>query len=159
MNYVQLLIYWQCFYAWLGLRYVNHVHYFLCLGKCKFCLVLECNYVLYICVCAVYFAWKKTLGDRRCLFKMCLSHWLFYLSSIKRKFNVTFIHGFMIFNNIQLQLSLNYNEKNNAWSAMISFLKHLLLLWNKWNEVPDKSRDSQYNTSCCGEQLRDAFAE
>lgn len=104
MNYVPLLIYWQCFYAWLGLRYVNHVHYFLCLGKCKFCLVLECSYVIYMC--AVYFAREKTLGNRRCLFKMCLSPWFFYLSSIKRKFNVTFTHGSMIFKNIKFNSSV-----------------------------------------------------
>lgn len=42
------------------------------------------NVVIYN-IYAVYFAREKTLGNRRCLFKKCLSPWFFYLSSIKRK--------------------------------------------------------------------------
>lgn len=40
---------------------------------------------IYTYIYAVYFAREKTLGNRRCLFKKCLSPWFFYLSSIKRK--------------------------------------------------------------------------
>lgn len=72
MNYVQLLIYWQCFYAWLGLRYVNHVHYSLCWGKCKFCLVLECSYVIYIYIYVLYILLERRHGGTEDVFLKCV---------------------------------------------------------------------------------------
>lgn len=79
---------------------------------------------IYIYICAVYFAREKTWGNRRCLFKMHLSPWFFYLSSIKRKFNVTFIHGSMIFNNIQFNSScLKTTVKKKCLASPDHFLK------------------------------------